>query len=56
MKSRNNSDLPNMPDQRPYWDNIPNTAGKYDAGYGNPRISTETRPINISVLYLIRVR
>lgn len=49
-------DLPNVPDQRPNQHAAQNSAGVHDAGYGNPRFSTETRPMNITVLYLIRVR
>lgn len=32
------------------------TAGTYEAGYEKPRISTETRPKNISVYYYIKIR
>lgn len=32
-----------------------NTEGKIPAGYGDPRISTETRPKNISVYYYIKI-
>ncbi len=31
------------------------TAGIYDAGHGKPRISTETRPINISMYTYVKV-
>jgi hypothetical protein len=55
MKSKNNDDLPNMPDKRPYWDNIPNSAGIYDAGFGKPRLAIETRPKNVAVYYYIKI-
>ncbi|QNR83025.1 tail fiber protein [Pedobacter riviphilus] len=32
-----------------------NTEGRIPAGYGDPRISTETRPKNISVYYYIKI-
>ncbi|MEE6128382.1 hypothetical protein V2E39_13390 [Chryseobacterium arthrosphaerae] len=32
-----------------------NSAGKFDAGFGTPRISSETRPKNISVFYYIKI-
>lgn len=53
---RGSDDLPNYPDQRPNQRNANNSAGVHDAGYGKPRLSTETRPKNMSVIYLIRVR
>ena len=56
LVKRGDTDLPNQPDQRPNQRYSDNSAGIYDAGYGTPRISTETRPINITVIYLIRVR
>ena len=49
-------DLPNQPDQRRNQKGASNSAGIHDAGYGNPRISTETRPKNISVYYYIKIR
>jgi hypothetical protein len=50
-----NRDLPNMPDQRPNQKSAQNSAGKFDAGYGKPRLSTETRPKNVAVYYYIRI-
>jgi hypothetical protein len=48
-------DLPNQPDQRPNQKGATNSAGQYDAGYGSPRISTETRPKNMTVYYYIKI-
>jgi len=40
-------------DDGPGWprNQYANSAGTYDAGYGAPRISTETRPKNVAVLF-----
>lgn len=56
LVKRGVDDLPNVPDQRPNQRGANNSAGVHDAGYGKPRISSETRPKNITVIYLIRVR
>ncbi|MBC3846293.1 hypothetical protein H8K90_07875 [Winogradskyella echinorum] len=48
-------DLPNQPDQRPNQKGATNSAGKFDAGFGTPRISTETRPKNMTVYYYIKI-
>lgn len=47
-------DLPNSPDQRPNQQQSMNSAGIYNAGYGTPRISSETRPKNLAVLFIIK--
>jgi hypothetical protein len=48
---------PNNPHQR--WNvtgnNLVETAGTFDAGYGVPRLSTETRPINLSFYTYIKI-
>ena len=50
-------EAPNTPHQRHTVTGNPaiNTAGTVNAGYGNPKISTETRPKNISVYYYIKI-
>ncbi len=48
-------DLPNQPDQRPKQEGANNSAGVYDAGFGKPRISSETRPKNMTVYYYIKI-
>ncbi|QHC84714.1 hypothetical protein AS589_07900 [Empedobacter brevis] len=49
---------PNTPKQRHNVTGaqLAETAGNIDAGYGNPRLSIETRPKNISVYYYIKIR
>lgn len=32
------------------------TTGYHNDGHGNPRVSTETRPLNVSVYYYIKIR
>lgn len=49
-------DLPNHPNQRPNQKTANNSAGIYEAGYGKPRISKETRPKNMSVYYYLKIR
>lgn len=48
---------PNNPRQRrTVTGEVPeNSAGKFDAGFGTPRLSTETRPKNISIYYYIKI-
>ena len=53
---RGERDLPNQPDQRRNQRGANNSAGVHNAGFGKPRLSSETRPKNTSVIYLIRVR
>ena len=48
-------DLPNQPDQRPNQQTSVNSAGIHDAGFGRPRISSETRPKNVAVYHYIRI-
>lgn len=50
-------EAPNNPHQRHTVTGSPanNTAGSVNAGYGEPRLSTETRPKNISVYYYIKI-
>ncbi|MFZ8198397.1 hypothetical protein [Alteromonas portus] len=48
-------DLPNTPDQRPKQNGADNSEGKYEAGFGTPRISSETRPKNVAVYFYIRI-
>jgi hypothetical protein len=48
---------PNNPKQRrTVTGEVPeNSAGKFDAGFGTPRLSSETRPKNISIFYYIKI-
>lgn len=55
LVKKGDKDLPNQPDQRPNQKYSANSAGIHDAGYGKPRVSTETRPKNIAVYYYIKI-